>query len=248
MVFIPPGTFRMGSPVDEVGRYSDEGPQTTVTISRGFWIGKYEVTQGEYEAVTGNNPSYFNGVRMTDNGEKDYGSDPSRPVEQVSWSDAVAYCAALTGREQAAGRICTNSVYRLPTEAEWEYACRAWTSPRFHYGDDPGYTNLTSYAWYPDNSLAMTHTKGQKLPNVWGLYDMPGNVFEFCQDWYATKYTGGFRTDPQGPATGDYRVIRGSCWGLGYPNHLRSAFRSILLPETRGNEFGFRVVLAPRSQ
>jgi formylglycine-generating enzyme required for sulfatase activity len=121
MVFIPPGTFRMGSPTNEVDRFDWEGPQTAVTISRGFWMGKYEVTQGEYLAVTGSNPSFFN----TSNG-----SDPdlNRPVEWVTWEDATNYCGVLTQRDRAAGRIATNSVYRLPTEAEWEYACRGWTS------------------------------------------------------------------------------------------------------------------------
>jgi len=167
MVFIPPGTFRMGSLTNEEGRFPDEGPQTATTISRGFWMGKYEVTQAEYLAVTGTNPSYFIG-------------DPNRPVEQVTWFDAKNYCGQLTQREQAAGRIPTNCLYRLPTEAEWEYACRAWTSTRFSYGDDPSYTNLTNYAWYYDNFGGTTHPVGQKLPNPWGLYDVHGNVFEWC--------------------------------------------------------------------
>ena len=130
LVFISPGTFRIGSPTNELDRHDWEGPQTAVTISRGFWMGKYEVTQAEYLAVMDSNPSYFTG-------------DSNRPVETVSWLDATEYCARLTQREQAAGRIATNSVYRLPTEAEWEHACRAETSTRFSYGDDPGYTNLT---------------------------------------------------------------------------------------------------------
>ena len=135
LVFIPPGTFMMGSPTNEVDREPFyplivEGPQTAVTISKGFWMGKYEVTQGEYLAVMGSNPSDFKG-------------DTNRPVETVSWFNATNYCGKLTQRERAAGRISTNSVYRLPTEAEWEYACRAWTSTRFSYGDDPGYTNLS---------------------------------------------------------------------------------------------------------
>jgi formylglycine-generating enzyme required for sulfatase activity len=122
MVFIPPGTFRMGSPSNEVDRYDGEGPQTAVTISRGFWMGKYEVTQGEYLGVTGSNPSWFNGDHTAE-GWTNFGADLSRPVEQVTWNDATNYCATLTQRERAAGRIAANSVYRLPTEAEWEYAC-----------------------------------------------------------------------------------------------------------------------------
>jgi formylglycine-generating enzyme required for sulfatase activity len=189
MVFIPPGTFRMGSPSNEVDRAYYEGPQTEVIISHGFWMGKYEVTQGEYLAVMGNNPSFFTG-------------DTNLPVNSVSWFDATNYCATLTQGEQALGRIPTNCAYRLPTEAEWEYACRAWTSDRrFSYGDDPGYTNLTNYAWYADNSGQTPHPVGQKLPNPWGLYDMYGNVWEWCQDWYG-QYPGGIVVDPQGPGDG----------------------------------------------
>ena len=253
MVFIAPGTFRMGSPPDEVDRYDWEGPQTAVTISRGYWLGKYEVTQGEYEAVVGSNPSWFNGVReVWDEScqcstNRDY-TDLSRPVEQVSWNDAVAYCAALTERERLAGRIPLNCVYRLPTEAEREYACRAGTSTRFSYGDDPGYRNLTNYAWYYDNSGGETHPVGQKLPNPWGLYDMHGNVFEWCQDWF-DAYPGGVAVDPQGPASGSDRVIRGGSWGLwpGWDSAriCRSAYRSYFTPDDRNNTFGFRAVLAP---
>jgi len=231
MVFIPPGTFRMGSPTNEVGRYDWEGPQTAVTISRGFWLGKYEVTQGEYLAVMGNNPSYFTG-------------DTNRPVETMSWSDATNFCGTLTGRERAAGRIPTDCVYRLPTAPEWEYACRAWISDRrFSYGDDPGYTNLTNYAWYGDNSGGTTHPVGQKLPNPWGLYDMPGNVWEWCRDWDG-DYTGGIAVDPQGPATGSVRVIRGGdCYF--YAGYCRSAIRAKGYPDSRYHSIGFRVVLAP---
>jgi formylglycine-generating enzyme required for sulfatase activity len=239
LVFIPPGTFRMGSPTNEVDRWDNEGPQTAVTISRGYWMGKYLVTQGDYLAVMGSNPSWFN----TNNG---YSSDLTRPVESVSWFDAMNYCVALTQRERVAGRIATNSVYRLPTEAEWEYACRAWTSTRFSYGDDPGYTNLTDYAWYLDNSGGTTHPVGQKLPNPWGLYDMHGNVWEWCQDWFDT-YPGGIALDPQGPATGSYRVFRGGfwyVWGLVAWN-CRSALRNFIYPVYRFYFIGFRVLLAP---
>ena len=229
MVFVPPGTFRMGSPETEVDRYDQEGPQTATTISRGFWMGKYEVTQWEYLEVMGSNPSEFKG-------------DTNRPVETVSWDDATTYCATLTQQERAAGRIATNSVYRLPTQAEWEYACRAWTSTRFSYGDDPGYTNLTNYAWYYDNGGGTTHPVGQKLPNSWGLYDMHGNVFEWCQDWFGV-YPGGIAIDPHGPE-GSTRVFRGGYWG-GYAGDCRSAYRNANYPGGRYINFGFRVLLAP---
>ena len=236
LVFIPPGTFRMGSPTNEVGQ-PDQGipflpnsyPQTAVTISRGFWMWKYEVTQGEYLAVMGSNPSSFKG-------------DTNRPVEMVNWFNATNYCGKLTQRERAAGRISTNSVYRLPTEAEWEYACRGWTSTRFSYGDDPGYTNLTQYAWFDVNSGAMTHPVGQKLPNPWGLYDMHGNVAEWCQDW-SRLYPGGIALDPQGPATGSLRVFRSGDWEHDAAA-CRSAFRISHTPDTTYSILGFRVVLA----
>jgi formylglycine-generating enzyme required for sulfatase activity len=248
MVFIPPGTFRMGSPLDEVGREFEEGPQTAVTISQGFWMGKYKVTQGEYQAVMGSNPSFFNGVRQdwpVDDVDTDFGVDLARPVDTVSWFDATNYCAALTQRERAAGRIATNSVYRLPTEAEWEYACRAWTSDRrFSYGDDPGYTNLANYGWFGANSDRKTHRVGQKLPNPWGLYDMYGNVLEWCQDWYG-PYPGGIAVDPQGFDAGyARRVIRGSYWDEYDGGSCRSAYRESSLPAGSYYDFGFRVVLA----
>jgi formylglycine-generating enzyme required for sulfatase activity len=241
MVFVPPGTFRMGSPTNEVDRHGDEGPQTAVTISRGFWMGKYEVTQGEYLAVMSSNPSIFT---TNDFNGNPISPDLTRPVESVRWSDATNYCARLTQQERGVGRIATNSVYRLPTEAEWEYACRGCTSTPFSYGDDPGYTSLTKYAWYSDNSTNMTHPVGQKLPNPWGLYHMHGNVWEWCQDWYDT-YPGGIALDPQGPATGSNRVCRGGGWSnLG--RACRSAGRNRADPGG-GNAglFGFRVVLAP---
>jgi formylglycine-generating enzyme required for sulfatase activity len=241
MVFIPPGTFRMGSPTNEVDRWDWEGPQTAVTISRGFWMGKYEVTQGEYLALMRNNPSFFT---TNDVNGHPIAPDLSRPVESVSWFDATNYCGALTQRERAAGRIATNSVYRLPTEAEWEYACRGWTSTRFSYGDDPGYTNLTDYAWYGANSGGMTHPVGQKLPNPWGLYDMHGNVWEWCQDWFSDYLPGGIAVDPQGPVSGSYRVFRGGIWDFS-ASYCRSAYRNNRYPDGRYLHIGFRVVLAP---
>ena len=228
MVWIKPGTFTMGSPANELDRGSNEGPQTLVTISHGFWMGKYEVTQAEYEAVMGSNPSNFKG-------------DLNRPVEQVSWTDSVNYCAKLTEREHAAGRLPAGYVYRLPTEAEWEYVARAGSTTRFSYGDDPGYTKLKDYAWYHANSGGTTHPVGQKLANAWGLYDMAGNVPEWCLDWFG-EYPGG--TDPTGPASGSYRAFRGGCWHCDAWN-CRSANRLYINPGSRDGLFGFRVVLAP---
>jgi formylglycine-generating enzyme required for sulfatase activity len=233
MVFIPPNTFTMGSPTNEQDRNIFEGPQTTVTLTRGFWIGKHEVTQAEYLDVTGTNPSDFPG-------------DLSRSISSVSWQDATNYCAALTQRELAAGRIPAGSQYRLPTEAEWECAARAGTATRFSYGDDPGYPSLTNYAWFLDlaHPDLIVHTVGEKLPNPWGLYDMAGNVWEWCQDWY-TDQVGGVQTDPQGPATNaqGLKVIRGGAYD--YDNSsCRSAsrfFRFALAPDS---DVGFRVVLA----
>jgi formylglycine-generating enzyme required for sulfatase activity len=230
LVFIPPGTFRMGSPTNEVGRFVNEGPQTEVTLTKGFYMGKYEVTQGDYLAVIGSDPSYFTG-------------DTNRPVETVTWSDATNYCAQRSQQELAAGRIPAGSQYRLPTEAEWEYAGRAWTSTRFYHGDDLGDTNLTNYAWHGNNSDGITQAVGQKLPNAWGLYDMAGNVWEWCQDRYG-PYPGGRVTDPQGPGAGLFSVVRGGSW-ISFAGDCRSAGRFSLNPAFADFDFGFRVVLAP---
>jgi formylglycine-generating enzyme required for sulfatase activity len=190
MVFIPLGTFRMGSPTNEVDRFREEGPQTAVTISRGFWMGKYEVTQAEYLALLGSNPSWFNGDQTSVPGGQNYGTDLSRPVERVSWMDATNYCGQLTQHD----------------------------------------------------SGNKTHPVGQKLPNAWGLYDMHGNVSQWCQDWFDT-YPGGIAIDPQGPATGVYRMIRDANWYI-LARACRSAFRFETDPGDRIAYFGFRVLLA----
>ncbi len=229
MVWIGPGTFTMGSPSTEQDRYFDEGPQTQVTISRGFWMSKYETTQEEYQSVMGSNPSYFTG-------------DSKRPVETVSWDDASNYCDKLTAREGAAGRLLLGYVYRLPTEAEWEYACRAETTTRYGYGDDPDYTQLGDYAWHTGNSGDKTHPVGVKKPNAWGLYDMHGNVWEWCLDWYGS-YPGGSVSDPRGPITGSVCVFRGGSWyGIGWG--CRTAGRDYYSSSYKGSTVGFRPVLA----
>jgi formylglycine-generating enzyme required for sulfatase activity len=232
MVFIAPSTFIMGSPTNDFDRSIDETPQTTVTLTRGFWIGKYEVTEGEYLSVMNTNPSEFP-------------DDLSRAVSSVSWHDATNYCAKLTQRELAAGRIPAGSRYRLPTEAEWECAARAGTSTRFSYGDDPNYVSTTNYAWcfrFLESDL-IVHPVGQKLPNPWGLYDMHGNVWEWCQDWYG-PLPGGVQTDPTGPgpnARGD-KVMRGGAYD--YPDSsCRSASRLFRFPLFPDSDLGFRVVL-----
>src|SRR5690242_4552405 len=233
MVFIPSGTFTMGSPTNEVGRSDDEGPQTSVTIRHSFWMGAHSVTQQEYSSLINTNPSYFIG-------------DLSRPVEQVSWNDASNYCATLTSRDLASHAIPTGWYYRLPTEAEWEYSARAGTTNRFFYGDDPDYTNLTNYAWYEDNSSGQTHPVAQKLPNPWGLYDIAGNIPEWCLDWYAPSYSGGSAVDPQGPLTGSLRVIRGGGY-FDFATICRSAARNEDDPTSPFGVYGFRVVLVSQS-
>ena len=234
LVWVAPGTFLMGCPTNEVGREVDE-VQHPVTISRGFFVSKYLVTQGDFLAIMGYNPSYFTGVHG--------GTDLSRPIEQVHWYAAAAYCSQLTQTEQQAGRMPTNWVYRLPTEAEWEYACRAGSTNRFSYGDDPGYVKLTNYSWNSANSALSTHDVAQKLPNALGLYDVHGDVYEWCQDWY-DAYPSTLAVDPQGPANGFLRVFRGGSWAYG-GQFCRSAGRYSLDPTLPQNFVGIRIVAAP---
>lgn len=225
MVWIEPGTFTMGSPDTEPGHQPTEAPHTEVTLTKGFWIGKYEVTQREYLAVMGRNPSYFNGTR---NGEN-YGVDLDRPVEQVSHNDAFLYCMRLTQLERTAGRLPGGYEYRLPTEAQWEYACRAGTTTATAYGDTLSSYQANFFGNYPYNGAAQgpflrqTTRVGLYAPNAWGLYDMHGNVTEMCADWWG-PYPGGSVTDPTGPPSGSAYVGRGGDWGAEGQN-CRSAVR-----------------------
>jgi formylglycine-generating enzyme required for sulfatase activity len=247
----------MGSPTNEAERFDDE-TQHTVTISRGFWMGKYLVTQGDYLAVVGSNPSYFhNGIDVTTNGGtgSTITNELLHPVEQVSWNDAANYCALRTQQERAAGLIPTNYVYRLPTESEWEYACRAGTTTAFYLGSGlhSGQANFDGQYEYDASVGTITNASGIYLgittpvgsyaANPWGLYDMLGNVIEWCQDWYDV-YPGGSVIDPQGPAAGSVRTIRGGFW-IGHAGDGRSADRIFGDPDARGYALGFRVLLAP---
>ena len=213
-VGVSAGSFVMGSPEDEEGRYSNER-QREVRISRGFWLGKYEVTQEEWQAVMGANPSLFDecGSRC--------------PVEAVSWEDVQAFIRRLNERESGSGHE-----YRLPTEAEWEYAARAGTTGARH-------GELDEIAWYIDNSGDETHPVGEKQANAWGLHDMLGNVWEWVADWYG-EYPAGAVTDPQGPDAGSSRVYRGGSWTAG-AGVVRSAARYAVSPGHRGS-LGFRLV------
>jgi len=231
MVWIAPGEFVMGSPVDELDRDWDEGPQTRVRISRGFWMGMHEVTQGEYHAVMGENPSRFLG-------------DARRPVDRVRHRDAVEYCARLTRQQTVAGVLPEGHAYRLPTEAEWEYACRAGTITRFSHGDDLQDHALEEHAWFSANSRSSTHPVGTRLPNPWGLYDLHGNVLEWCLDGAGGELPGGEVVDYQAPAEGLLRIARGGSWLYG-ARACRSANRDSYGESTRSSDLGFRVVLAP---
>ncbi len=221
MVHIPAGTFTMGSPSTESGRDSDEGPQHQVTITKDFYLGKYEVTQAQWEAVMGSNPSSSYGVR------------PNYPVYNVSWNDCQSYIEKLNQMGQG--------TFRLPTEAEWEYACRAGTQTRFYWGDDPNETQIKDYAWYDgNNSPSGTKEVGLKIPNAFGLYDMSGNVWEWCSDWYGS-YPSGSVVDPVGPYSGSHRVNRGGDWGSN-AQACRSASRGGHSPDGRASRIGFRLL------
>ncbi|MBO4714971.1 MAG: formylglycine-generating enzyme family protein [Verrucomicrobia bacterium] len=226
-------TFLMGSPKGELGRFIDEA-QHQVTLTCGYWMGKYEVTQAQYEAIMGKNPSYFKGADL--------------PVEQVTWYDAMTFCAKLTEQERAAGRLPEGYEYTLPTESQWEYACRAGTVQALNNGknlsNEEQCPEMDEVGWYVGNSDGMTHPVGQKKPNARGLYDMHGNVHEWCLDWYDLDYPDSAVMDPIGTNAGSKRVLRGGCWS-NEANGCRSAYRGYADPEFDSSRRGFRVALAP---
>jgi len=221
-LYIPPGEFMMGSPKEEAGRYDNEILHKVV-LTKPFFMQNIPVTQGQWRAIMGSNPSHFN------NGGDDC------PVEQVSWDDAQEFIRKLNQKEGADN-------YRLPTEAEWEYACRAGSTTAYCFGDDE--SRLKEYAWYDKNSDSKTHPVGLLKPNAWGLYDMHGNVWEWCQDWYG-DYPSDAATDPIGATVGSYRVLRGGGW-YGLARDCRSAYRYYGPPDYRYILIGFRLCFSPK--
>jgi formylglycine-generating enzyme required for sulfatase activity len=213
---IPAGKFQRGS--NDSDAYDNEKPVHTVRITQPFYLGKYEVTQGQWQAVMGSNPSHFTG-------------DPRRPVDNVSWDDVREFMRRLNALEGGA-------TYRLPTEAEWEYAARAGTTGRWSFGNEV--SQLGRYAWYDENAAGQTHPVGQLQPNPWGLYDIHGNVWEWVQDWYG-KYASGTAIDPAGPSSGSDRVYRGGSWRYS-ARFCRSAFRYYDAPGFRLDNVGFRLL------
>jgi formylglycine-generating enzyme required for sulfatase activity len=223
LVLIPAGAFLMGSPESDKDAGNDEKPQHRVWITQPFYLGATPVTQDQYRAVTGANPSHFK--------ESD-----DLPVECVSWDDAIAFCNALSELEK---ERLGGAYYRLPTETEWEYACRGGSQTRFCFGDASA--SLGEYAWFSGNSDSKTRPVGQKRPNAWGLFDMHGNVWEWCLDGYDEKYyVNSPGADPPGRSGAAERVNRGGCW-LSDPVLCRAAYRDRFTPGNRNSHLGFRV-------
>ncbi len=240
MVSIPSGAFMMGSPSDEEGRDADETRHKEV-ISESFFIGKHEITQAQWQAVMNSNPA------------GNYGVGRDHPVYFVSWFDALEFCNRLSELKGLSPVYDEDTWeikpyangFRLPTEAEWEYACRAGTSTRFYWGDDPDCSETTAFAWHAANSFWQTHEVGLKQPNAWDLYDMSGNVWEWCYDEYDSYL---LPDDPEFEMFEGFRVYRGGCW-KDAPVYLRSANRCwdfpAIAPEDAVNDVGFRIARTP---
>jgi formylglycine-generating enzyme required for sulfatase activity len=282
MIWIAPGTFTMGSPETEPGRKADESPPTEATLTKGYWLGKTELTIGQWKAVMGESLREHVIKMLNDETIYDFGgqkkklreymnfnpSEPDRiianesdsiPMYFVSWDDAMEFCQKLSEQEKINNRLPAGYGYTLPTEAQWEYACRAGTVTPIFTGmlmmQGRTAATLDSMAWYNGNSsLGYTGKKlgnagagprnaGEKKANGWGLQDMPGNIWEWCRDWYG-QYPGGKVTDPAGPATGTDKVNRGGSWGSG-ANDSRSANRAKNPQPEKSAYRGFRIALSP---
>ncbi|MGO9111996.1 MAG: formylglycine-generating enzyme family protein [Thermoguttaceae bacterium] len=243
LVLIPAGEFLMGSPEEMIkeelkahgdedyqGHLREEEPQHYVRITKPFYLGKYLVTKQQWQAIMGNTPSQ--------------GKGPRNPVENVSWNDCQKFVEKLNaklGKGVEEHLLPAEAKFKLPTEAHWEYACRAGSTTRYHFGDRAD--KLGEYAWYRSNSGGKTHPVGLKKPNAWGLYDMYGNIYEWCADWCGAYDASSPADDPTGPATGSYRVNRGGGY-FRVAERCRSAYRGSTTPE-HGNGVGLRVCLGP---
>jgi formylglycine-generating enzyme required for sulfatase activity len=217
LILIPAGEFHMGSPRSEIARENDEGPVRRVKISKPFYMGLHEVTHAQWKAVMGYSLSNY--------------KNPDLPANEIRWSKAVDFCKRLSER--------TLETFRLPTEAEWEYACRAGSSTAYSFGGHP--SPLAQHAWFYSNSRDKTHPVGQKKPNAFGLYDMHGNIWEWCCDWYG-EYRVDSTVDPAGSPEGSSRVLRGGSWFC-TPGPCRSANRGWNTPDIRDDDVGFRIVM-----
>jgi len=249
MIYVPSGTFTMGANSNELGSYDWERPRHSVTLTKGFWMGKFEITQAQWMAITGENPARFKSI--------------NRPVEQISWNQAVEFCKKLTEHERAAGHLDAQHSFTLPTEAQWEYACRAGTTSALNNGKELTNPqelcpNLSEIAWYKANTLttsddensAVTLPVGLKAPNLWGFHDMLGNVWEWTSEncsWDSATssilpdtYKDGI-TDPSNQ-TGPYRILRGGSY-CDEPYFCRSAFRLVVGSNTGLENRGLRVVI-----
>ena len=232
LIEIPAGKFTMGSPAGEKNRRENEKP-VAVTLSKPFLLGKTEVTQGQWQAVMSTEP--WKGKPLVQ-------ADKDGPATEISFFDAVEFCETLTDLERKAGKVKASEEYRLPTEAEWEYACRAGTTTAYSFGDDV--STFGEYGWFSGNTVDANSGQqyarkfGIKKPNPWGLHDMHGNVWEWCSDWYGNALPGG--TDPVGPERGSKRVSRGGGWGTD-PKFCRSSSRFDYDPSNRNSDQGFRV-------
>jgi formylglycine-generating enzyme required for sulfatase activity len=219
MILLPAGTFSMGGDWDAEQADENELPKHAVTFEKSFYMGKFTVTQAQWQTLMGDNPSEFGGAE--------------HPVETVSHEDAEAFIKRLNEKE-------STRTYRLPTEAEWEYAARAGSQSTYSFGSAG--SRLPDYAWFQNNSAGTTHPVGQRAPNDWGLHDMQGNVHEWCADWYNRDYYAGSPSrHPVGPRKGVARVLRGGDWGS-EAWYCRCAIRSLSSPQRRSPRVGFRVV------